>query len=76
MIFPEPFQLKVLESSEKQFEIIKALMNPAVESIVCATDAGREGELIFRYIYQLVGCTKPPSPVGSSRRYHPDLSSY
>ena len=59
-IFPEPFQLKVLESSEKQFEIIKALMNdPAVESIVCATDAGREGELIFRYIYQLAGCNKP-----------------
>ena len=59
-IFPEPFQLKVLESSEKQFDIIKALMNnPDVESIVCATDAGREGELIFRYIYQLAGCNKP-----------------
>ena len=59
-IFPEPFQLKVLESSEKQFEIVKNLMNdPAIDSIVCATDAGREGELIFRYIYQMAGCNKP-----------------
>ena len=53
-IFPNPFRLKVLESSQKQFEIIKKLMNDAtIDSIVCATDAGREGELIFRYIYQM-----------------------
>lgn len=59
-IFPTPFKLKVLESSAKQYEIVKSLMNdPDVDSIVCATDAGREGELIFRYIYQMVGCTKP-----------------
>ena len=59
-IFPDPFQLKVSQSSEKQFGIIKALMNdPEVDRIVCATDAGREGELIFRYIYQMAGCTKP-----------------
>ncbi len=59
-IFPEPFQLKVLESSKKQYEIVKGLMNdPEVDRIVCATDAGREGELIFRYIYQMVGCSKP-----------------
>ena len=59
-ILPEHFQLKVLESSGKQFEIVKSLMNnPEVISIVCATDAGREGELIFRYIYQMAGCSKP-----------------
>lgn len=59
-IFPDPFQLKVSESSEKQFEIVKRLMNDSdVDRIVCATDAGREGELIFRYIYQLAGCDKP-----------------
>ena len=59
-IFPEPFQLKVLESGEQQFEIVKDLMNdPGIDSIVCATDAGREGELIFRYIYQVAGCKKP-----------------
>lgn len=59
-IFPNPFQLKVLSSGEKQYEIVKSLMNdPEIDSIVCATDAGREGELIFRYIYQLVDCHKP-----------------
>lgn len=59
-IFPEPFRLKILESGEKQFGIVKSLMNdPSVESIVCATDAGREGELIFRYIYQMANCKKP-----------------
>ena len=40
----KPFPLKVLDSGAKQFEIVKALMNdPTVDSIVCATDAGREG---------------------------------
>ncbi len=59
-IIPEAFNLKVLESGEKQFEIVKTWMNnPEIETIVCATDAGREGELIFRYIYQMAGCTKP-----------------
>ncbi len=59
-IFPDPFKLKVSQSSEKQFGIIKALMHdPEVNRIVCATDAGREGELIFRYIYQMAGCSKP-----------------
>lgn len=59
-IFPDPFQLKILESGEKQFNIVKSLMNdPEVDRIVCATDAGREGELIFRYIYQMSGCRKP-----------------
>ena len=59
-IFPDPFQLKILESGRKQFDIVKSLMNdPEVDRIVCETDAGREGELIFRYIYQMAGCEKP-----------------
>ena len=59
-IFPDPFQLKILESGGKQFDIVKSLMNdPEIDRIVCATDAGREGELIFRYIYQMAGCNKP-----------------
>ena len=59
-ILPDPFRLKVLDGSKKQFEIVKKLMNdPETESIVCATDAGREGELIFRYIYEMAGCKKP-----------------
>ena len=59
-IIPDEFQLKVLSSGEDQFEVIRKLMlDPEIDNIVCATDAGREGELIFRYIYQKVGCTKP-----------------
>lgn len=42
----------------KQLKIIKELFNKS-ERIVVATDAGREGELIFRYVYQYLGCTKP-----------------
>ena len=59
-IFPNPFQLKVLSNTAAQYGTVKLLMlDPEVDSIICATDAGREGELIFRYIYQLAGCTKP-----------------
>ncbi|MBR0455098.1 MAG: DNA topoisomerase 3 [Firmicutes bacterium] len=59
-IIPKPFQLKVLEGGEKQFGIIKSYMDdPQIDRVVCATDAGREGELIFRYIYQLADCSKP-----------------
>ena len=59
-IIPDPFELKVLDSGEKQFNIVKSWMNdPEIDRIVCATDAGREGELIFRYIYQMAGCNKP-----------------
>ena len=59
-IFPDPMPLRVIEDGEKQFNIISKWMNdPEIDSIVCATDAGREGELIFRFIYQVAGCTKP-----------------
>ena len=59
-IFPEPFRLQVSKDGEKQFNIVKAwMLDPEIDSVVCATDAGREGELIFRYIYLLAGCTKP-----------------
>lgn len=57
---PEEMKLKVSGKVKKQFDIIKMLMNStAVNLLICATDAGREGELIFRYIYQLAGCSKP-----------------
>ena len=60
-----PICFKAMRSSFPEqavfyFIIIKALMDDSeIDSIVCATDAGREGELIFRYIYQVAGCTKP-----------------
>lgn len=59
-ILPEDWQYAVIESTKAQFNILRTLMNDSrVTSIVCATDAGREGELIFRLVYFLCGCTKP-----------------
>ena len=59
-IIPQDWKFAVIEQSRKQYEILTALMNdPAVERIVEATDAGREGELIFRLVYQHCGCSKP-----------------
>jgi len=59
-ISPESFSLKPVTQTKKQFQIIKALMHRHdVAELICATDAGREGELIFRYIYQLAECSKP-----------------
>ncbi|MDD2502447.1 MAG: DNA topoisomerase III [Clostridia bacterium] len=59
-IVPDKMQLKVLPRTKKQFNILKKLMKDKdVSSLICATDSGREGELIFRYIYQMVTCKKP-----------------
>lgn len=58
---PDEFKLKLIGNRgvEDQFGVIKTLCEGA-EEIVCATDAGREGELIFRYILALAGCEKKP----------------
>lgn len=59
-MLPETFQHRVNASRAKQFEIVSRLMNdPRITEVVCATDAGREGQLIFMYVYLLSGCTKP-----------------
>ena len=59
-ILPEQMRLKVVAKTKAQFAVLKRLLNdPATTDIVCATDAGREGELIFRYIYEMAGCRKP-----------------
>ena len=58
-ILPDTIPLKVLTKTRSQFSAVKKMMNsPDTASIICATDSGREGELIFRYIYQLAGCKK------------------
>ena len=50
----------MLPRTQAQFKVVRALMNaPDTGRIVCATDAAREGELIFRYIYRMAGCQKP-----------------
>lgn len=59
-ILPKDWQYAVIENTKAQFNVLRTLMNDSrVTSIVCATDAGREGELIFRLVYSLCGCTKP-----------------
>lgn len=59
-ILPEKMDLKVLPKTRSQFSIIKKLMNSKeIDSLICATDSGREGELIFRYIYEVAACKKP-----------------
>lgn len=58
-IVPESIPLKVLPKTRAQFSVIKKLMNSKeISSIICATDSAREGELIFRYIYEKAGCKK------------------
>ncbi len=59
-IVPNPWQFQVLPDTRKQFNILRQLMGREdVDTVVCATDAGREGELIFRLTYNLCKCTKP-----------------
>ena len=59
-ILPEHWQMVVSKDKKKQFAVLKQLMNaPDVTEVVTACDAGREGELIFRAVYELAGCQKP-----------------
>lgn len=59
-ILPESFRRVVTQDKKSQYATLKKLMNREdVEEIVCATDAGREGELIFRLVYEQAGCRKP-----------------
>jgi len=59
-ILPEDIPLKVISQSRDQYKVVKELINAAdTDRLVCATDAGREGELIFRYIYHKAKCKKP-----------------
>ncbi len=59
-IIPETIKLKAIKNTEKQFKLLEKIMaRDSITGLICATDSGREGELIFRYIYELSGCTKP-----------------
>ena len=59
-IFPSDWRYEVSAGTKKQFGVLKKLMaRDDVASLVCATDAGREGELIFRLVYHKAGCRKP-----------------
>ena len=59
-ILPEPFRYVLVKGKEDAFQNLKRLMErPDVTELVNACDAGREGELIFRLVYEMAGCTKP-----------------
>lgn len=59
-LLPRAWPLVVGEPTRGQYDIVRRLLISAkVDDVVCATDAGREGELIFRYIYEASGATKP-----------------
>ncbi|XXF78677.1 DNA topoisomerase 3 [Myxococcaceae bacterium GXIMD 01537] len=59
-MLPREWPLVVSAETRAQFEVVRRVLNAAeVSAVVCATDAGREGELIFRYIYEAAGCRKP-----------------
>ena len=59
-MIPEKWQHEVKRDTAAQYKVLKELMHDTrVDSVVCATDAGREGELIFRLVYGMAGCNKP-----------------
>ena len=59
-ILPERWLYAAAQDKRKQLDVLRRLLNDkTVDSVVCATDAGREGELIFRLVYDFCKCTKP-----------------
>lgn len=59
-ILPEQFKWEVTSDKKSQFKVLRSLMfRNDVDEIICATDAGREGELIFRLVYNEIKCNKP-----------------
>lgn len=59
-IIPEMWKFAVSKKTAEQYKLLKTLLNRSdVDEVICATDAGREGECIFRYVYKLSKCSKP-----------------
>ena len=59
-MLPEKWQFRVTDSTKAQYNLLKSLMNKDdVTEIICATDADREGECIFCYVYNMANCKKP-----------------
>lgn len=57
---PEHWQYEIKEDTREQYDVLYSLLHDSrVDEVVCATDAGREGELIFRLVYNMASCKKP-----------------
>lgn len=66
-ILPDPWQMKVAHAKKKQFETLRTLLHREdVSEVINACDAGREGEAIFRYVYEMAGGRKPVKRLGLS----------
>jgi len=73
-MLPERWPLTVFDATRDQFNVVKRVLNaPDVESVICATDAGREGELIFRLIYEAASCRRPVSRLWISSLTEPAI---
>ncbi len=59
-VTPKHWQYEIKEDTRDQYDVLYGLLHDSrVDEVVCATDAGREGELIFRLVYEQAGCSKP-----------------
>ena len=59
-VSPKHWQYEIKEDTKEQYDVLYGLLHDSrVDEVVCATDAGREGELIFRLVYEQAGCSKP-----------------
>jgi DNA topoisomerase IA len=71
-MLPNQWPLVIYEKTKEQFDVVRKILNsPRISGVVCATDAGREGELIFRYIYEAqpspgIHRTGSPAPLSTS----------
>ena len=73
-ILPERWRFEVLKNTYKQYKVLKELLNrPDTDEVICATDAGREGECIFRYVYKLAKCQKPVKRLWISSVEHSEI---
>ena len=58
-MIPDKWQFQVTDSTKAQYNLLKSLINrDDISEIICATDADREGECIFRYVYNMANCKK------------------
>ncbi|MDQ3429272.1 MAG: DNA topoisomerase 3, partial [Actinomycetota bacterium] len=75
-ILPERFKVRVTPKTREQFNVVKGLLqDPSVTEVVNACDAGREGELIFAYLYGLSRCGKPVRRLWISSLTHEAIRS-
>lgn len=74
-IIPEKWKYGIKGDTKSQYDVVKSLfLDTDTESVVCATDAGREGELIFRNVYMKTGCKKPIKRLWIGRVMTPTLA--